>query len=105
MSSVNCSQLRTDLAETLNRVAYTGERIVIERSGKRVAALVPLKELENIEAREDAEDLAALKAGLVEAKAKGTMPLEEFIRQQEAPSPQAARELLGGRPPATHFNS
>ena len=62
-------------------------------------------DLEDMEAREDAEDLAALEAGLIEAKEKGTMPLEEFIRQQEAPSPHVARELLCGRPPAAHSNS
>ena len=86
MVTINRRQLRTDLSDILPRVADTGERIIIERSGKRVAALVPMEDLEAIEAHEDTEDLAALEAGLAEAKEKGVVPLEEFILQQEAKS-------------------
>ena len=33
-------ELRDNLADTLNRIAYGGERIILERHGKPVAALV-----------------------------------------------------------------
>ena len=38
MTHLSASAAREELAETVNRVAYGGERVVIERRGKAVAA-------------------------------------------------------------------
>jgi prevent-host-death family protein len=80
-------EARDGLADALNRVAYGQERVVVERRGKPVAAIVSLydlKYLEELEAREDAEDIADHIAAMEEAREKGTIPLEEFIRLQDA---------------------
>jgi prevent-host-death family protein len=50
---------RAHLAEHLNRVEYAGERIIIGKRGKPVAALVPMADLETLRALEDAIDLEA----------------------------------------------
>ena len=39
---MNVVDIRYKLADAINRVAYAGERIVLERRGKGVAALVSL---------------------------------------------------------------
>ena len=74
MTRINASEARRDFADTLNRVAYKGERIVLERRGKNVAAIVPIEDLEMLEALEDRLDLEAARKALREAGKKGTIP-------------------------------
>lgn len=71
MTRLRANQVRDDFAEVLDRVGQ-GERIVVERRGKRVAALVPVADLEALEALEDRRDLAAARKVLRE---KGTVSL------------------------------
>ncbi len=71
MKSLDASQLRQEIADALNTVAFGGERIVIKRHGKRVAVLVPVDDLELLEAMEDRVDLALAKKALQE---KGQIP-------------------------------
>lgn len=66
MTRLGASTLRKQLADTLNRVAYKGERIVLERRGKDVAALVSLEDLALLEELEDRIDLEAARAALKE---------------------------------------
>ena len=46
---VGTHEAKTHLSEYLNRVHYGGERIVIERHGKPVAALMSTEDLERLE--------------------------------------------------------
>ena len=66
MARMAATALRSNVAETLNRVAYQGERIELERHGKPVAALVSIDDLELLEALEDRIDLAAARRALKE---------------------------------------
>jgi prevent-host-death family protein len=66
MTRLPASKVRTELADTLNRVAYGGERIVLHRRGKDVAVLVPLADLELLRALEDRLDNAAAEEALRE---------------------------------------
>lgn len=71
MTRLEISKAREDLAETVNRVMYKGERVVLNRRGKDVAALVPLEDLTLLERLEDRLDLEdALKA----LQEPGTVP-------------------------------
>lgn len=58
---VGSSSAREQLPDLLNRAAYRGERFVIERHGKAVAAIVPLADLDQLEDLEDAADMEALR--------------------------------------------
>jgi prevent-host-death family protein len=71
MSRLAASELRGNLADTLNRVEYRGERIVLERHGKDVAALVPLEDLALLERMEARLDLEAVREALEE---RGSIP-------------------------------
>ena len=66
MTRLSASAVREDFAETLNRVAYRGERIVLDRRGKSVAALVPLEDLELLRQIEDRLDNEAAMQALKE---------------------------------------
>ncbi len=68
MARLAVSKVREDLSEMLNRVAYGHERIVLERRGKNVAALVSIEDFELLELLEDQADLVAARKALAEAK-------------------------------------
>jgi prevent-host-death family protein len=71
------TEVRHNLAEIINQVAYGGERVVITRHGKQLVALVPIEDYELLEELEDRIDLAKTRAALEEAKAQGTIPWEQ----------------------------
>lgn len=63
MTRLEISKARENLADTINRVKYKGERVVLNRRGKAIAALVSLEDLALLEKLEDRMDLEdALKA-------------------------------------------
>ncbi len=72
---IGIAEIRNNMADALNRVAYQGERIVLERRGKGVAAIVPMEDLALLEAIEDREDVKAARKVLAEMKRKGKQPL------------------------------
>ncbi len=61
MTTMPATQARDHLSELLNKVYYTGERIVIESRGKQKAVLVSLGDAEVLEAIETKADLALIK--------------------------------------------
>lgn len=54
-------EARSKLADTVNRVQYGGERIVLERHGKGVAAVVSIEDLQLLNQLEDQSDAKAVK--------------------------------------------
>jgi prevent-host-death family protein len=66
MSERRISEARESFSTTINRVTFGGERVVLTRHGKRVAAVVPIEDLELIEALEDARDLDDVRAALAD---------------------------------------
>lgn len=45
------TQARAELADLVSRVGYSGERILLTRHGRPLAALVPVADLESLERR------------------------------------------------------
>lgn len=68
MSRINTTDIRKELSDTLNRVAYKGERIVLHRRGKDVACLIPMEDLNLLEALEDQLDVEEVKRRLADPK-------------------------------------
>src|SRR5262249_54117734 len=58
MGKIAVIDARKDLADVLNRAAYGKERVVLTRRGKDVAAIVPIDDLNILEAVEDHMDVA-----------------------------------------------
>ena len=78
MTRLAASTVRDTLGDTLNRVAYRGERIILERHGKAVAALVSVEDLSFLESLEDRLDIEAVRLARQEAE---TIPYEEVRRK------------------------
>jgi prevent-host-death family protein len=96
MTRTSIVNLRRNLSDALNRVAYGGERVVLERRGKGVAALVSLDDLAALEAAEDRRDIELAHA----ARAEGgrPVPLEELARRLKVALPHRRRRVkLRGR--------
>jgi prevent-host-death family protein len=53
---LTASQARASFAEAVNRATFAGERTVIRRHGKDVAAVVSAEDLKILEALEDRRD-------------------------------------------------
>ena len=69
MTRVPVSDARRDLSNTLNKVAYGGERIILHRHDKDVAAIISLEDLDLLERLEDAMDLQLVREALAESGA------------------------------------
>lgn len=68
---VAASTARKAFSETLNRVSYGGERILLRRHGRDLAAIVPVEDLAILEAIEDRDDVQEARERLAATRAKG----------------------------------
>ncbi len=81
MGRTSASKARQDFSDTLNRVAYGRERVILHRRGKDVAAVVPIEDLRFLEEIEDRMDLEDARAALAEATKKGSKPLRALMKE------------------------
>jgi len=77
MARLAASKVREGFSDTINRVAYGRERVILHRRGKEVAAVVPMEDLKLLEALEDRIDLDEARRSLAHAKKHGTIPWEK----------------------------
>jgi prevent-host-death family protein len=75
MAEIGVAEIRANLADVINRVAYGGERIVLQRRGKKVLAVVSMEDLALLQSMEDKSDV---KAAAKARKEKGVVPLERI---------------------------
>lgn len=80
---ISVESARNKLAETIDSVALAGERVVLTRKRKGVAALVSMEDLAVLQRLEDEADLKAARRAKAEMKRKGEqpIPLEEVKRR------------------------
>ena len=75
MNRLSVGEIRKDISACLNRVAFGGARIVVQRRGKDVAALVPLEDLVLLEKLEERLDVEAALEAEASAAGKGHQPV------------------------------
>lgn len=80
MKSFSVTQARKDLGDIFGEVNYHKERIVLTNHKKRVA-IVPIEDLEILEALENAADIHEAELALKETKEKGTISLKEMKKR------------------------
>ena len=67
-AAVSTSEARRSFSDLLGRARYVHERFHITRKGQPVAAIVPLDDLEAMQALEDAMDVKAARESLRDAE-------------------------------------
>jgi len=75
MTRLTASQLRDDVASAIDRVALVGERIVVRRNRKDVAALISMEDLALLERIEDRLDYEDAEKALAEMQVRGEKPI------------------------------
>lgn len=63
---LTASAARQNFSDVLNRAAYGGERVIVHRGKKAIAAVVPMQDIEFLEEVEDRMDLAEARKRLHE---------------------------------------
>jgi len=77
MSKQTASTARAQFADMLSRAEYAGERTIIHRRNKPVAAIIPIDDLKLLEHFEDLADIEDARKAL---KEKGRIPLSQIKR-------------------------
>ena len=72
---IGSAELRERLSELLSMVKFQDQRFIVERHGKPVAAVVPVEDLDSLEALEDEADRETLRQLDDDAEA---VPLDEM---------------------------
>jgi antitoxin Phd len=76
---LSTTQIRSRLSTAVNQAAFGGERIILERHGKPIAAVVPIEDLRLLEEIEDKADIAAIRKA---RKEKGPLvPLSQVKKE------------------------
>jgi len=81
MAELTTVEARSQFSEVVNRAAFGKERVILTRHGKGIVALVPIEDVQLLEALEDEIDLHEARAALAEAKKKGTVSWEKFKKE------------------------
>ena len=86
MTTLSIAEARNNLADTINRVSYGGERVVFARRGKPVAALVSAEDLALLQRIEDTEDIRAARRVLkqYDRNPAAFKTLDEYLRERKA---------------------
>jgi prevent-host-death family protein len=88
MNRLPASKVRKRFSEAISRAAYGGERIIIERSGKPLAALISMEDLEALEVLEDLMDVEEARRRLqaLDKASDNVTAFEAFERELDAES-------------------
>ncbi len=83
-ATISAMNLREQIGDVLNRVRYAGERFIVERRGKPVAAIVSVDELEHLERMELEREVEMMRLAKIAAAEEGVVPFEALVEQYEA---------------------
>lgn len=81
MTPLSVTEARSHFADILNRVGYGGERIILQKHDKKLAAIIPVEDLELLEAIEDKIDIMEAEAALAEDEGKEAIPWKEVKKE------------------------
>jgi prevent-host-death family protein len=73
--TISTIKAKQRFSEIIDRAAQDKERVILTRRGKPIAAVVPIEDVELLEALEDRIDVEEAEKAEVEAAAKGEAPI------------------------------
>jgi len=81
MVKIDATKARSEFSDLINTVRYGADRVIIERRGKDVAALVRVEDLRLLEALEDQLDLNAARKALATPRNRRRVPLADVKKR------------------------
>lgn len=81
MTIISATDARANFQDVVRRAEYGGERVLIQRHGKTVAAVISIDDLKRLEAMEDAIDSEILRRAVEEND--GFTTLESIIASRD----------------------
>jgi prevent-host-death family protein len=78
MTRVSITAARDDLAELVNRVAYTKERVCVTRHGKDTACVISMEEARLLDLIEDRLDLSDALEAMKEMREQGSASWDDL---------------------------
>lgn len=72
MTTMSSSHAREHFPELVSEAAFAKKRFIVTRRGKKLAAIIPIEDLDMIEAIEDRIDLEDAKTALADIKQRGS---------------------------------
>ncbi len=86
MTAYTTTDARNSFSDIINRAAYGKERVLLSRRGKKIAAVVPIEDvqlLKKIEEEEDRLDLAAAKKAMARYKKGKARLFSEVLKESD----------------------
>lgn len=80
MKEISTADTRKHMAELLNRAAYGGERFIVTRHGKELAAIVPLSDITLLDRLRSLLDRKDFEAAVEEVRTAGTRSWDDVRR-------------------------
>ncbi len=77
--SMSTSVAREQFADIMNRVEYRGERVIVSRRNREVAAVVPIEDLELLRRVEEKMDIKDALKALKEPRGKTSKQLRSEL--------------------------
>ena len=77
MTTLSTVKARENFSDLVNRSAYGKERVVLTRRGKGIAAVVPIEDLNLLEAIEGRLDLEDIEKALADPENKRAIPWDK----------------------------
>ena len=75
MTRIPVTRARRTLYDVVSHVAFGGDRVVLSRNGRDLAAIVPMELYRMMELEEDRLDVAEMRRAKREAAARGEKPV------------------------------
>ena len=88
MIALTSSEVRTQWADVIDRVRVGGDRVVVEKNGKRMVAVISIKDHDMLERFEEAVDVREARAAIARSD---FVPWESVRAQIGKPKKKAKR--------------
>lgn len=78
ITTLNTAEAKEQFSDLVNRVIHNKERVILTRRGKEVAVIIPIEDMKLLQESQDKLDLREATEILKEARANGTITLDQL---------------------------
>lgn len=83
MQKMKVEDIQKNLPTVLTKIEKNGDRVIIQRNGKNIAAIISFPDYEAVERIENIVDLQEADSALMEAEREGVIDFNDYIVDEE----------------------